>query len=120
MADQAPRLRVTRTDDVVLVELTDRKILDEPVIAEIADHLYKLVAEAGTPKLVVNFVHVTNMSSGALGVLITLNKRILEQGGQLRLCNIHPSIYEVFAITRLNEVFTICEDRESAIRELAS
>jgi len=34
----------------------------------------------------------------------------------LRLCNIHPSIYEVFKITRLTSVFEIHEDIDSAIR----
>jgi len=120
MADQAARLRVTRSDDVVVVELADRRILDEETISQIAEELFSLIAASRNHKVVVDFINVTNMSSGALGILITLHKRIREKDGQLRLCNIRPSIYEVFVITRLNEVFTICETREAAVSDLAS
>ena len=45
MDDQASRLKTTRTDGIVVVELADRKILDEAIISQIADQLYALVAE---------------------------------------------------------------------------
>ena len=120
MEDRAPRLKTARQGDATIVELSEKKVLDEAVISRLAEQLYALIAEADVPKIVLNFVHVSHMSSGALGMLITLHKRIREKGGQLRLCNIRPSIYEVFVITRLNEVFRICETRDAAVTDLAS
>ena len=58
------------------------------------------------------------MSSSALGMLITLHKRIREKKGELRLSGIQPPIYEVFVITRLNEIFQICQSREEALQTL--
>jgi len=75
----------------------------------------KKLAQAAVPKMVMDFTHVVHMSSSALGMLITLNKRVREKKGQLRLCNIQPAIYEVFAITRLNEIFQIAQTREQAM-----
>ena len=49
-----------------------------------------------------------------LGTLITINNRIKEKGGQLRLVNINPQIYEVFAITKLDKLFKIYEDSDKA------
>ena len=106
--------------DVAVVELVDRKILDEASITQIGEQLYALAAAGDSPKLVVDFVNVAHMSSSALGMLITLHKRVRERGGALRLCNIRPSILEVFEITRLNEVFGILSSREDAVREAAS
>ena len=60
------------------------------------------------------------MSSSALGMLITLHKRIRERGGELRLCGIQPAILEVFVITRLNEIFQIAPTREQAVQSLKS
>ncbi len=120
MEGQVPRLKTTRAGGVAIVELADRKILDEATISQIAEKLYRLVDQAEAPRLVVDFVNVSHMSSGALGMLITLHKRIREKRGQFRLCNIRPSIYEVFVITRLNEVFRICGTRDEAISDLAS
>ena len=120
MSNRAPRLKTTRSGDVAIVDLLDKKILDEAAIAQIAGELLALADQADTPRLVVDFANVTHMSSSALGMLITLLKRTREKDGELRLCNINPSIYEVFAITRLNEVFNICKTREDAVGELAS
>jgi anti-sigma B factor antagonist len=119
MAGEDSRVKTTWSGDVAVAELTDKRILDEAVISQIAEQLYGLVGESETPKMVVNFLNVSHMSSGALGMLITLHKRIREKGGELRLCNIRPSIYEVFAITRLNEVFRICETRDAAVGDLS-
>lgn len=118
MREQSPRLNVTTTGDVTVVTLTDRKILDEVSIGQIGEQLTALTAQNKTPKVIVDFSSVSHMSSSALGMLITLHKRIREKQGQLRLCGIQTSIYEVFVITRLNEILTICQDRQKAMESL--
>ena len=119
MPEQSPRLNVQTHGDITVAEFSDRKILDEVNIMQIGDQLNALVAEADAPKLVLDFASVAHMSSSALGVLITLHKHIRGKGGQLRLCNIEPAIYEVFVITRLSEIFQICDSREDAMESLA-
>ena len=116
MPDPVARLKTTVEGEVRIVELVDRKILDEAVISQISQQLFPLVGQAA-PRMVLDFINVGHMSSSALGMLITLLKRIREKGGKLILCNIRPSIYEVFAITRLNEVFTISPTRREALGE---
>ena len=120
MENQTARLKTTAHEDVTVVELMDQKILDESSIAQIGEQLYALAAAVPTPRIVLDFTHVAHMSSSALGMLITLHKRVREKDGRLWLCRICPSIYEVFVITRLNEVFTICETREAALRAATS
>ena len=119
MPEQSPLLNVTADGDVTVVELTDRKILDEISISQIGEQLASLLSPAANPKMVMDFAHVVHMSSSALGMLITLHKRVREKGGQLRLCNIQPSILEVFLITRLNEIFSIAKSRQEALASLA-
>ncbi len=119
MPEQSPRMTVQTDGEVTIAEFSDRKILDEVSIMQIGDQLNALVVEAEKPKLIVDFASVAHMSSSALGVLITLHKRIREKGGELRLCNVEPGIYEVFVITRLNEIFTMCDSREEAMESLA-
>ncbi len=119
MEQEIPRLNVSSEGDVTVVELTDRKILDEIGISQIGERLQGLVADARTPKFVLDFSNVGHMSSSALGMLITLHKRVREKNGQLRLSGIQPPIYEVFVITRLNEIFQICESKDEAVASLA-
>ena len=118
MSEQRSRLSVQGYGDVSTVELGDSKILDEAVIAQLSAQLQALVADADSAKFVLDFVNVGHMSSSALGMLITLNKRVQERGGQLRLCNIRPSIYEVFVITRLNEILQIHPSRQEALASI--
>jgi len=118
MREESPRLKVSGDGDVTVVELTDRKILDEISISQIGEQLNTLVADQDRPRMVLDFATVSHMSSSALGMLITLHKRIREKKGLLALCNIQPAIYEVFVITRLNEIFTICKSRQEALDSL--
>jgi len=115
MAEESPRLNVETENGVTVVTLTDRKVLDELEISQIGEQLNALVARSDQPKLVLDFSEVAQMSSSALGMLITVHKHLREKGGRLRLCCIQPSIYEVFIITRLNEIFHICRSREEAL-----
>lgn len=118
MREQNPHLKVTTDGDVTVVAFTDRKILDEINISQIGEQLNALVAGSSSPKLVLDFSAVSHMSSSALGMLITVHKRIRERNGQLRLCAIQPAIFEVFVITRLNEILKICADQKEATESI--
>lgn len=115
----SPRVKVEHEGDITVVELTDRKILDEINISQIGDRLCDLVSQADKPRLVLDFTSVSHMSSSALGMLITVHKHVKEKAGELRLCNIQPTIYEVFVITRLSEIFNICESRDEAVKSIS-
>jgi anti-sigma B factor antagonist len=118
--EKIPRLRFAAAGNATVVELTDRRILDEVTIGEICEQIAGMIARSRDPRFVLDFSSVNHMSSSALGMLITLNKRVREKGGQLRLCGIQPAIMEVFVITRLNEILQIFQTREQAIQSLQS
>jgi anti-sigma B factor antagonist len=115
MPEQPPSLTVTPTKDIVVVEFTNNKILDESVLEEIRTTLARLVEAASTPKLLLDFVNVDHMTSAALGMLINVDKSIKSKNGQLRLSNIKPQIMEVFVTTKLNKVFKIFATRPEAL-----
>ena len=118
MVTENPKMDVTETDGVTVVLLSDQRILDELSISEIGNGLTEIIEQADSPKMVINFSKVTNMSSSALGMLITLHKRAREAGGELRLCNIQPTIQEVFKITRLDEIFKIFPTQGEAVSSI--
>ena len=114
MAEQVTRLKVSDLSGVSLVEFADRKILDELCIHEIQEELGKVVEFAPATKLLLSFKNVEHLSSAALGMLITLKKRVEEKQGKLKLSDINPQIYEVFKITRLNKIFDIHPSQDKA------
>lgn len=115
MTPDESRLRVKKEAGVTHVEFLDRNILDEANIAKIGDEIIELVDADPDPKLLIKFSNVDHLSSAALGTLITIHNKVKDAGGQLRLADIDPQIYEVFAITRLNKLFDIHESTDDAL-----
>ncbi|MDG2407480.1 MAG: STAS domain-containing protein [Pirellulales bacterium] len=108
------RIDVSDVGEVSVVQFKDRKILDESNIQEMGRELFELI-EQKRAKILLNFMNVEFLSSAALGKLITLDKKLKAAKGQLKLSNIRPEIYEVFAITRLNKLFDIHDDEADAL-----
>jgi len=115
MEQPSSHLKIRRADGVSVVEFADRKILEELSIQEIGEELQQVVESEPSIKLLLNFKNVDHLSSAALGMLITLNKKVKEQNGTLKLSDINRQIFEVFKITRLNRVFEIHETAEEAL-----
>ncbi|HTQ38404.1 MAG TPA: STAS domain-containing protein [Pirellulales bacterium] len=109
------RIDVTQKGEVTVVRFIDRKILDEANIQELGVEMFKLVEVEKRKNLLLNFFNVEFLSSAALGKLITLDKKVKANGGRLKLSNIRPEIYEVFAITKLNKLFDIKDDETDAL-----
>lgn len=114
MSEAASRLRVTKLGTLSVVQFTDRKILDELSIQEINEELMSLVDKNDGARLLLSFSNVDHLASAALGMLISLNKRVKEKKGLLKLSDIKPQIYEIFKITRLNKMFDIHDTLEQA------
>jgi len=114
---QGPRqhLQLETINDVLVVSFVDTKIVSEENIQEVGEQLYSLVEDQGHTKLLLNFSNVQYLSSAALGKLIQLKKKVNAVKGTLKLCCIHPDLLEVFKITRLDQVFPIYKDEQSAL-----
>ncbi len=120
MAAIQPRISVEYIDGATVVAFTDDKILEDTDVRALRQSIEGVLEQAGGLHRILDFRHVKFLSSAVLGLLIRISKRVHELGGELRLCNIHAGIYEVFKITRLTNVFDIYEDVESAARSLSN
>jgi len=109
------RLQVNDVGEVCVVRFRDPKIIEDINIQEWGQELFQLVDVENRQKVLLNFSAVDFLSSAALGKLITLDKKVKAHSGTLKLCNIRPEIYEVFAITKLNRLFDIKEDESDAL-----
>ena len=109
------RIDVEEIGDVTVARFVDKKILDETNIQVIGNQLFTLVDEEGRKNILLDFENVEYLSSAALGKLITMDKKVKGAKGRLKLCNVRPDIYEVFAITKLNKLFDMHEDQERAL-----
>lgn len=120
MAVIKPRISVEYAENATIVTFVDEKILEEMDIHSLQESVMSVIDEAKRINLILDFCNVQFLSSAVLGLLMRISKKVYEQDGQLRLCNISPKIYEIFKITRLNKIFDIYENVKSATESLLS
>ena len=112
------RIEVSDSASVSVVRFKDQKIIDPEAIQELGQELFDLVEREDRKKIVLNFGTVEFLSSAALGKLITFEKKAKRNDSQLILSNISPEIFQVFAITNLDKLFTIKDTEADALAVL--
>ena len=96
-----------------LVRFTRRRILGENVILQIRQEMETLVAPERL--MLLDMSNLEYLSSAALGILISTRRLLQKSTGKLTLCGIPEKIAEVFHICKLDRVFEIYPDLESAL-----
>src|SRR5262245_35873562 len=98
-------LEVDHLGPVTVVNFTRRKLLEEGLIQAVGEQLSRLADEAGRGQVLLNFGNVDALSSMALSKFISLHKKVQSAGGRLIVCNLNPTIDEIFATTQLASLF---------------
>jgi anti-sigma B factor antagonist len=70
--------------------------------------------EGGERKFLIDFARTGYIDSSGLGVLVSLSKKIREQGGELRLANLNEDLRTLFELTKLDTLFQISNSRDEA------
>ena len=109
-----PHLEIEHYDEVVIARLTVKSI-DTMITMSVSNSLQHLVDQEGFRKIIINFEQVEYLISEALGRLVTLQTKLNENRGELRLCHLQPFLAEKIQTTGLTEVFQIWDDEDSAL-----
>lgn len=74
---------------------------------------------ATEPKsLIIDFSKVDFIDSSCLGSLVSLLK-MMNGRGEMVVCALNPGIKNMFALTRMDRIFTISPDRAAALSRFA-
>jgi anti-sigma B factor antagonist len=105
--------QVNREGDVVVVDVNgqlivgNRQELKQKVLEEV---------EGGGRKFLIDFTETGYIDSSGLGVLVSLSKKIREQGGELRLSSLNDDLRTLFELTKLDTLFRISDSRAEALQ----
>lgn len=107
--------QVTKSGGVSVVDVEGQLIVGnrQELKQKVLDEL-----EGGERKFVVDFANTGYIDSSGLGVLVSLSKKIREQGGELRLANLNEDLRTLFELTKLDTLFRIAGSREEAMQGL--
>ena len=72
--------------------------------------------EAGERKFLVDFTQTGYIDSSGLGVLVSLSKKIRDEGGELRLAGLNDDLKTLFELTKLDTLFTISDSAADALK----
>jgi anti-anti-sigma factor len=81
--------------------------LHQEAIESVRHQLLELAETSGAPELILDFDNVHYISSPTMGTLIAMHKRLAAASGLLTLCNLHPVVGEVFAVTCLDRLLNV-------------
>jgi anti-sigma B factor antagonist len=109
-----PQLAWQRKNDVLIVQFTADKILDDVVIAQIGHELFKL-ADWANGKMLLDLQGVAFMSSSMIGKIVQLNKKCKANKTEMKMCNVPSGIVEVLDKRRLDKFFKIYDSVDEAL-----
>lgn len=107
--------QVTKENDVTVVTVEGQLIVGnrQELKQKVLDEL-----ENGERKFVVDFDQTGYIDSSGLGVLVSLSKKIREQGGEFRLAGLNEDLRTLFELTKLDTLFKIAGSRAEALKGL--
>ena len=102
---------IKKESDVVVVDVEGQLIVGnrQELKQKVLDEL-----ERGGRKFLIS--QTGYIDSSGLGVLVSLSKKIREQGGELRLANLNDDLKTLFELTKLDTLFQIADTRERALQ----
>lgn len=80
-------------------------------VSEALDH--------GERRFVIDFSRTGYIDSSGLGALVSISKKVREQGGELRLSGLNEDLRSLFDLTKLDTLFAISDTAERAVAGFA-
>ena len=103
------------SNDVMILDFEDTKILDQQTVDEIGGELQNIAKTTELTKVIVDMNRIELMTSTMIGQFVAFNRDCGERKIEVHFCNLTSQIKELFKITKLDTVFKITKNREQAL-----
>jgi anti-sigma B factor antagonist len=99
-----------------VVEFRTPSLMDPLELQAIGDALYHMIDAQDKRHIILDFSQVEFLSSQAIGILLTMNKKLgALKGSKLILCGVGARLTELLRITRLDKLLTIKKSQKEAV-----
>jgi anti-sigma B factor antagonist len=92
--------------------------VDGQLIVANRQELKQLIGDAldgGDRKFLIDFTQTAYIDSSGLGALVSINKKVREAGGELRLAGLNEDLGALFELTKLDTLFVIANSASEAL-----
>jgi anti-sigma B factor antagonist len=108
-------LKLSRVNEVVVVEIISKDLQGPAAARELGSELSLVSGQEWAKQLLVNFRHISYLSSTGFAVLFKLVNEFTKKGGQLKICNFDPAIRLGAEIVGLDKVVEIHDTEAAAL-----
>ena len=108
------KISTRMVEGVVILDLFGQLKLGEGT-SRVRDTVQQLLGE-GYKKLLLNMENVLHIDSSGIGELMGCYASVKNQGGELKLLNLHKNVRNLLEVTRLYSIFDSHEDLAAAVR----
>lgn len=109
--------KITEENNLQVLALSG-ELIDKNQANNLIKHIDELLAE-GKNKLIIDLSSLKYMNSSGLNVLIQLLTKTRTNGGESVIFNVNKKVNDLLVITKLNTLFKVADNKESAINMLA-
>lgn len=113
-----PRIEAHHDGGILIAEFWDCLRLDPGAVQGLRAMYEEHVKAGGRPEVVIDLLGVGFAGSAALGHFVALQRVVRGKSGRLIFCNVEPTVFEVFRVSKLDPLFVFVADRAAAV-ELA-
>jgi anti-sigma B factor antagonist len=108
---------VSPTEKYTVIEFRTPSLMDPVELENIGQGLYRLIDAEDKRKLILDFEKVEYLSSQAIGIILTMNKKLAAlKHSKLVLCGVGPRLMELLKITRLDRLLTVKPSQKEAVK----
>ncbi len=113
-----PSVEIHDVSGLLVAEFWECLRLDPAPVADLRAHFDAHLKRGGRPDVVVDLSGVGFSGSAALGNLVALQRDVRSNGGRIVICNVDPTVAEVFRASKLDALFEFVADRTAAVRAI--
>lgn len=106
---------IEKRDETIVARFYGPRITNVNDIRNAGQALMCVIEEEKPITLVLDLCKVNYLPSAMLGKLAAIRTSVSKHGGKLRLVNLQEPVRQLFEMTRLNTIFEIFTDLESAL-----
>ncbi len=113
-----PSVQIHNVDGILVAEFWDCLRLDPAPVQDLRKHYETHVQQRGRPEMVVDLSGVGFAGSAALGNFTALHRIVRQNGGRIVFCDVDPTVFDVFRVSKLDNLFDFVADRAAALRAI--
>ena len=119
MKQEPARLSVVEHEGVHVIVFPKRALLDAFETDSLGQELYSCIERLDKPKVIIDLGAVSQISSAAIGMLITARTTAEVRGGRSCLANVGDEVREVLRASSIEKILSVHTTMDAAIRSIA-